>query len=184
MFPGLLDIWLLISFQILTFLIFTVIAILVTVFLLHMLDPDKAALPWRTYCSIPSTTTSPPPLTISPTDDPFTVQVPSGFDPMSPNNHLVSSAFPPPHLDEIPPVGLFLGVFTTDSAVERRMLIRSTWASQDRSRAGAGDGDGGNGTSRTIVRFVLGKPRKDWERRIQLEAESQSLHTSISQMRC
>lgn len=54
------------------------------------------------------------------------------------------------------------------------MLVRSTWASHLRSRNGAGVGDGGLGTSRTIVRFVLGKPRGHYERRIQLEAESES----------
>jgi hypothetical protein len=177
--PNSLIRYLLTPLQILTLLIFTVVAILITLLLMHVLNPDKASLPWRTYCSIPSTSTAPPSLTLSPTDDPFTVQVPLGFDPTSPNEPLMSSSFPPPHLDEIPPAGLFLGVFTTDSAVERRMLIRSTWASQDRSRTGAGEGDGGNGTSRTIVRFVLGKPRSDWERRIQLEAESRPLHIFI-----
>jgi hypothetical protein len=159
-------------FQILTLLIFTVVAILVTLLLMHILNPDKASLPWRTYCSIPSTSTAPPSFTVSPRDEHFTMQVPVGFDPTSPNESLVSNPFPPPQLDDIPPAGLFLGVFTTDSAVERRMLIRNTWASQERSRAGAADGDGGNGTSRTIVRFVLGKPRRDWERRIELESES------------
>lgn len=100
------------------------------------------------------------------------MQVPVGFESTSPNESLVSNPFPPAHFDNIPPAGLFLGVFTTDSAVERRMLIRNTWASKERSRAGAVNGDGGNGTSRTIVRFVLGRPRRDWERRIQLESES------------
>lgn len=59
-----------------------------------------------------------------------------------------------------------------DSAIERRMMVRSTWASHERSRNGAGEGDDGYGTSRTIVRFVLGKPRSSWEERIRLEAES------------
>lgn len=61
-----------------------------------------------------------------------------------------------------------------DSAIERRMLVRSTWASHERSRSGAGAGDDGRGTSRTVVRFVLGKPRSSWEERIRLEAESTS----------
>lgn len=67
---------------------------------------------------------------------------------------------------------MFVGVFSMDTSVERRMLIRSTWASHVRSREGAGDGDGGIGTSRTIVRFIIGQPRKDLERRIKLEIES------------
>jgi hypothetical protein len=54
-----------------------------------------------------------------------------------------------------------------DSGLERRMFVRTTFASHNRSRVDSG-------TSRTIVRFILGKPRPDWERRIQLEAESES----------
>ncbi|KAJ3991119.1 DNA polymerase phi-domain-containing protein [Lentinula boryana] len=50
-------------------------------------------------------------------------------------------------------------------------LVSPTWASHPRSKEGAGDGDDGVGTSRTIVRFILGQPRKDWERRTQLEME-------------
>jgi len=168
---------------ILTLLVVTVIAILITLLLMHILNPDKASLPWRTYCSIPSTSTAPPPISRSYTDEHLSMQVPIGFDPTSPNESIVSNPFPPPHLDDIPPVGLFLGVFTTDSAVERRMLIRNTWASQERSRAGAVEGDGGNGTSRTIIRFVLGKPRSGWVRRIQLESETYNdmIHLPISE---
>lgn len=80
--------------------------------------------------------------------------------------------FPPDNLDDLPPAGLFIGVFSTDSAFERRMLVRSTWATHPRSRDGAGQGDGGVGTSRSVVRFILGQPRKAWERRIELEMES------------
>lgn len=58
-------------------------------------------------------------------------------------------------------------------------MVRSTWASHERSRNGAGDGDDGNGTSRTIVRFVLGKPRSSWEERIRLEAESEFISTFL-----
>lgn len=105
----------------------------------------------------------------------------SPSDPNNPNlyhdpyhNYSVGMTTPPfPHdeLDTLPPVGLFVGVFSTDSSFERRALVRSTWASHPRSRDGAGVGDDGAGTSRTIVRFILGQPRKDWERRIQLEME-------------
>ena len=68
-----------------------------------------------------------------------------------------------------------MGVFSMDSAFERRMLVRTTWASHPRSRDGAGDGDDGAGTSRTVVRFILGQPRKEWERRVKLEMESTCL---------
>lgn len=58
-----------------------------------------------------------------------------------------------------------------DSAFERRQLVRSTWASHPRSRGGASPEYGLNNTSRTVVRFILGQPRKDWERRIRLEQQ-------------
>jgi hypothetical protein len=96
---------------------------------MYILNPDKAPLPWRSYCAL-----SPP--------------------------------FPVATLSELPPVGIFLGVMSTDTAVERRMLIRSTWAKHARSRGTDGS------TDRTIVRFVMGLPQGDWVRRIQLEAES------------
>ncbi|KAK7064248.1 glycosyltransferase family 31 protein [Favolaschia claudopus] len=83
-----------------------------------------------------------------------------------------SPAFPPPDLESLPPAGVLVGVFSVDSAYERRSLVRTTWASHVRSRNGAGDGDDGLGTSRTIVRFVMGEPRKDQERRIRLEMET------------
>jgi hypothetical protein len=82
--------------------------------------------------------------------------------------------FPPSDLDALPPAGVLVGVFSIDSGYERRSLVRTTWANHARSRDGAGAGDGGLGTSRTIVRFVMGEPRKDWERRIRLEMESTS----------
>jgi hypothetical protein len=73
-----------------------------------------------------------------------------------------------------------VGVFSVDSAFERRMLVRTTWASHPRSRDGAGAGDEGVGTSRTLVRFVLGQPMKEWERRVKLEMESTSRYIFIS----
>ncbi|KAH9046248.1 glycosyltransferase family 31 protein [Lactarius hengduanensis] len=56
--------------------------------------------------------------------------------------------FPPENFDSLPPAGVLVGV-----------------------RNGAGDGDGGAGTSRTVVRFIMGQPRKTWERRVRVEME-------------
>lgn len=95
---------------------------------MYLLNPDKAPLPWRSYCAL-----TPP--------------------------------FPVDQVSKYPPVGIFIGVMSTATAVERRMLIRSTWASHARSRGSDGS------TDRTIVRFILGIPQSDWTRRIQLEAE-------------
>ncbi|KAH8120158.1 hypothetical protein DFH11DRAFT_1500542 [Phellopilus nigrolimitatus] len=155
----------------LTLLVLTIFAILLTLLLIHVLNPDKEPLPWRAYCSIPSVSTSPPSLSATSYSPgyPFNSLAPSDVSSLS---SIVPNSFPPPQLDDYPPAGVFLGVFTMDSAVERRMLVRSTWASHERSRNGAGAGDDGLGTSRTVVRFVLGKPRSSWDRRIQLEAET------------
>ncbi|KAG0708833.1 glycosyltransferase family 31 protein [Suillus ampliporus] len=145
---------------ILALLVFTVFAISLTLILLYVLNPDKEALPWRAYCTIPPTTSVPPH---------YRTALPYPY--INPLPKVMPPSFPPDDLDTLPPAGLFLAVFSTDSSLERRMLIRTTWAAHPRSRNGAGEGDDGMGTSRTVVRFVLGQPRKGWERRIQTEME-------------
>jgi hypothetical protein len=129
---------------------------------MHILNPDKEPLPWRFYCSIPSTSTTPPSLT-----------EPTSLLPnyLSLNLSQLPPSFPPPDLDILPSVGLFIGIFSLDNAMERRMMVRSTWASHKKSRQGSGIGDGGIGTSRTIVRFILGQPSREWDRRVKLEME-------------
>lgn len=110
---------------------------------------------------MPELSTDPPPLNAHPTF--LNISTVESAPPMPP--------FPPSHFEALPPAGVFVGVFSMDSSSERRMLIRSTWASHARSRNGAGNGDGGEGTSRTIVRFIMGQPRKAWERRVRVEME-------------
>ena len=104
---------------------------------------------------------------------PFDRPTPTSFPQVFPNftTGVTVPNFPPPDFDFLPPVGLLVGVFSIESAFERRMLVRTTWASHPRSRDGASPGDGGRGTSRTIVRFILGQPSKDLEHRIKLEME-------------
>ncbi|KAG6336678.1 hypothetical protein ID866_2425 [Astraeus odoratus] len=142
-------------------LLFTLFAISLTLLLMYILNPDKEPLPWQAYCSIPPTTTLPPN---------FRQALPYPY--INPLPEEMPPAFPPDDLDTLPPAGIFLGVFSMDSALERRMLIRTTWATHPRSRDGIGAGDNGRGTSRTVVRFILGQPRKGWERRIQTEMET------------
>lgn len=135
----------------------------VTLLLIYILNPDKSPLPWRAYCSMPS---------LAP---PFDRPTPTSFPHIFPNftTGMTPPPFPPPDFDFLPPVGLLVGVFSIDSAFERRMLVRTTWSSHPRSRDGARPGDGGTGTSRTIVRFILGQPSKDsdWKQRVKLEME-------------
>lgn len=144
--------------QVLTLISLCVFGLLLTLLLIYILDPDKEPLPWRAYCAAPELVSY-----------------------SALNNATTGSSYPlfnATHLDDLPPAGLFVGVFSIDSAFERRMLIRTTWASHPRSRNGASDGDGGAGTSRTVVRFILGQPRKDYERRIKLEMDSTSRNLS------
>ena len=110
---------------------------------------------------MPEASTNPPPLNAHPTF--LNISTVESAPQMPP--------FPPTNFEALPPAGVFVGVFSMDSSSERRMLIRSTWASHPRSRNGAGNGDGGAGTSRTIVRFIMGQPRKSWERRVRVEME-------------
>ncbi|KAH9952613.1 hypothetical protein BC827DRAFT_1148618 [Russula dissimulans] len=145
----------------LSLLFFTILALSITFLLIHLLNPDKEPLPWRAYCTMPETSTQPPPLNAHPTF--LNISTVESAPPMPP--------FPPSNFESLAPAGIFVGVFSMDSSSERRMLIRSTWASHPRSRNGAGHGDGGAGTSRTIVRFIMGQPRKSWERRIRVEME-------------
>ncbi|KAF9535452.1 hypothetical protein CPB83DRAFT_13074 [Crepidotus variabilis] len=147
---------------VLILILFSLFAIALTLLIMYILNPDKEPLPWRAYCSVPSL--------FPPFDKPVSSDSPRIY-PNTTAGEMVPR-FPPPGLEELPPVGVFAGVFTTDNAFERRQLIRTTWASHPRSREGAGVGDNGTGTSRTIVRFIMGQPRKDWERRVKLEMET------------
>ncbi|KAG9099485.1 hypothetical protein FS749_001166 [Ceratobasidium sp. UAMH 11750] len=133
-----------ISSILLALLLFALFALAVTLLLMHVLNPDKYMLPWRSYCSLA---------------------------PAFPPKASSASSFQP-SLEDIPPAGIFVGVMSMDSAFERRQLIRSTWASHERSRGGTSGEQGLNNTSRTVVRFILGQPRKDWERRIKLEQQA------------
>ena len=150
----------------------SVLAASITFLIKYVLNEDKAPLPWRAYCSLsapynqPSYTSLTELLSEHEGRQLLIKNVSSAVS-------LFSQNLPSEVLDLAPSVGLFLGVFSIDSAIERRMLIRSTWASDPRSRNGAGRGDNGVGTSRTIVRFIIGRPRNHWKHRVQLEAESE-----------
>ncbi|KAH0590769.1 hypothetical protein H2248_000894 [Termitomyces sp. 'cryptogamus'] len=147
---------------VLSLILLSIFAICLTLLLIYILNPDKEPLPWRAYCSNPSLTAN---------FDPYPPSEPYPFHRVDASS-TKPSPFPPQDLDSLSPTGIFIGVFSVDSSFERRMLVRTTWATHQRSRDGAGEGDDGIGTSRTIVRFILGQPRKDWERRIKLEMET------------
>ncbi len=150
--------------QVVILILFSLFAVAITLFIMYRLNPDKDPLPWRAYCSMP--------YLAPPFENSGSLDLPSIYPNISRGQ--VLPPFPPPNFDSLSPAGVFVGIFSTDSSFERRQLVRTTWASHPRSRNGAGAGDNGLGTSRTIVRFILGLPRKNWERRVKLEMESMS----------
>ncbi|WWD21953.1 hypothetical protein CI109_106441 [Kwoniella shandongensis] len=66
--------------------------------------------------------------------------------------------------DALDPVGVLIGVFTTDEGVERRHMIRQSYASHWRSRT--------EGTEGVRIRFVMGRPRRRYEAAVKLEMEA------------
>lgn len=76
--------------------------------------------------------------------------------------------FPHAYADALAPVDVFVGVFSIDSAYERRHLIRSTYATHTIPV----DPDTGKPTSNVQVKFIIGKPRQAHARRVALEMET------------
>ncbi|KAG8727227.1 hypothetical protein FRC12_022683, partial [Ceratobasidium sp. 428] len=79
------------------------------------------------------------------------------------NYCLETAPFPPTNYTTLAPVGVFLGVLTVASGYERRMMIRESYAAHPASRI--------PGTERTVVRFIMGRPSKEYERSVALEMD-------------
>ncbi|KAK4683761.1 hypothetical protein P7C73_g6468, partial [Tremellales sp. Uapishka_1] len=153
-------------------LCFAAFATVMTLTLKHVLNPDKEPLPWRSYCQSPhptlyslqdpnslsSTTKRPGPHT-------STKLSINSFAPNSANQVLFP--FVPDYTmqpaEEFNPVGVLIGVFTTDEGVERRNMIRQSYGSHPRSRR--------LGTEGVRIKFVMGRPRRKYQKAIQLEME-------------
>jgi hypothetical protein len=75
--------------------------------------------------------------------------------------------FPHDLADSLAPVNVFVGVFSVDAAYERRQLIRSTYARHSKPIDPATGRPGQN----VQVKFILGRPRTHYARRIALEME-------------
>ncbi|WVN88896.1 uncharacterized protein L203_104111 [Cryptococcus depauperatus CBS 7841] len=147
-----------------------IFAITLTYALMYILNPDKEPLPWRQYC-----TQSYPTLYSLQNPNPHSSGHYVELAPLThehPNWPYKPHSAPPfsyetpqSELDAaLSPVGVFIGIFTTDSGLERRQLIRQSYASHWRSRR--------EGTEGVRVRFVMGRPRKRYEKAIQLEIEA------------
>lgn len=63
------------------------------------------------------------------------------------------------------PVGVLIGVLTTDDNAKRRQLIRSTYGSHPNSRE--------PGTEAVSIVFVLGQPRQEYASQVADEAEGE-----------
>jgi hypothetical protein len=175
--------------QILVLTIFAAVAVGLTLALIHILNPDKEPLPWREYCQAdypryfalqyPSrhlgTASVIADMQPGEEEDPRYMTLPA----VSPDYLAPINASSPqwpfhPHtsipwsaedesVDQLDPVGVFLGIFTTDAGMERRNMIRRTYGSHWRSRV--------NGTQGVRMRFVMGLPRPKFARLVKLEME-------------
>ncbi|KAK4058803.1 hypothetical protein OIO90_000249 [Microbotryomycetes sp. JL221] len=75
--------------------------------------------------------------------------------------------FPHTLCDSLKPVSVFVGVFSVDASIERRNTIRQTYARHTRPI----DPATGRPTQDVQLKFILGRPRKSWARRVALEME-------------
>lgn len=153
-----------------------ILALVASVTLKVVLNPDKAPLPWRTYCSASQPTV-------------YSLQHDSSASTSSyfgESNALTLAPLTPSHPQwpypsseapsiaaslELAPVGVFVGVFTTDEKVERRNMIRQSYGSHPRSRR--------SGTEAVKVMFIMGRPRRSYLKAVQLEMEGRSNATIV-----
>lgn len=68
-------------------------------------------------------------------------------------------------MDELEPVGIFIGIMTMDKSREKRMLIRQTYGSHPKSRV--------RGTESVAVRFIMGRPKEKYAQEVELENDSE-----------
>ena len=152
--------------QILSLLAFGAFALFTTVTLRHVLNPDKTPLPWRSYCSAtqPTVYSLQPDFTHSSYfgDNPSLTLAPlSPSDPQWPYSTAETPSIAASL--EMAPVGVFVGVFTTDEKAERRNMIRQSYGSHPRSRR--------SGTEAVKVMFIMGRPRRRYRKAVELESE-------------
>lgn len=146
-----------------------------TMTLIYILNPDKAALPWRQYChsDYPTLYSLQHPSSSSEYDlfghssaltlAPLTHE--HSAWPYHPHKEQPYSVESKSDLAQLEPVGILLGVFTIDSGVERRHMIRQSYGSHWRSRK--------EGTEGVRLRFVMGRPRAKYAKAVELEMEGE-----------
>ncbi|BGP37841.1 hypothetical protein JCM10449v2_001763 [Rhodotorula kratochvilovae] len=75
--------------------------------------------------------------------------------------------FPHDLADALKPVNVFVGVFSVDAAADRRNAIRLSYAKHSKPI----DPRTGKPAHNVQLKFILGRPRKKWAKRIALEME-------------
>ncbi|KAJ9104532.1 hypothetical protein QFC21_002028 [Naganishia friedmannii] len=172
---------------ILALLLLGAFAVSLTMSLKYLLNPDKAPLPWRDYCQSPYpdyfALKHPPNFNYSSGEHRIRLSMeqnlltlPGASADLLQKINSTHPAWPFPGQEDMPysaesslvdtlePVGLFIGVFTTDEGRERRMMIRQTYGTHPKSRV--------PGTEGVRLRFVMGRPRARYERAVKLEMDT------------
>lgn len=173
--------------QILALLLLGAFAVCLTMLLKYILNPDKAPLPWRDYCQSPYpdyfALNHPPHFNYTSEEHQIRLSMeknlltlPGASADLLQMINSTHPAWPFPKQRDLPysaesnlvdaldPVGLFIGVFSTDEGRERRMMIRQTYGTHPKSRV--------SGTEGVRLRFVMGRPRVGYERAVKLEMDS------------
>lgn len=144
----------------------------------YILDPDKAALPWREYASQDYPTIFsiqdadwdnsalrgylPPLSVLKPVSAQHHHWPYPGYD-YAPHQEDLHGG---PRVDNLEPTTVYIAVFTYDVGLDRRNLIRQSYASHPRSRT--------SGTEGVRLRFLLGRPRPQFKDMVEAEMEGES----------
>ncbi|GMK57768.1 hypothetical protein CspeluHIS016_0406020 [Cutaneotrichosporon spelunceum] len=155
--------------------LFAIFAVCLGCGIKYILDPDKAALPWREYASQDYPTvfsiqdadwdTSaignrlPPLSVLKPVPAQHSLWPYPGHDYAPHQENLHGGSL----VDDLEPTTIFIAVFTYDVGVDRRNLIRRSYASHQRSRTA--------GTEGVRLCFVMGRPRPQFKEIVEAEME-------------
>jgi hypothetical protein len=158
--------------------VFAIFAICLGCSIKYILDPDKVGLPWREYASQEYPTIYsiqdadwdnsalggylPPLSVLKPVTPHHDVWPYPGYD-YAPHQENLHGG---PRVDNLEPTTIYLAVFTYDVGVDRRNLIRQSYASHPRSRT--------QGTEGVRLRFLMGRPRPQFKHMVDAEMEGES----------
>ncbi|CAK9784825.1 hypothetical protein CC85DRAFT_259945 [Cutaneotrichosporon oleaginosum] len=155
--------------------VFAIFAVCLGCSIKYILDPDKAALPWREYAMQDYPTVFsiqdadwdndalggylPPLSVVKPLSAQHELWPYPGYD-YAPHRENLHGG---PRVDDLEPTTVYVAVFTYDVGVDRRNLIRQSYASHPRSRT--------PGTEGVRLRFIMGRPRPQFKHMVDAEVE-------------